>query len=89
VRKGEVMLRQRLCDDPKAILDGETSGSTGKNGCPDLWELEDGSFLVVGTDRTDEFRHLVGKDLYLDETESIVVVPRRTLVSARERIPTE
>lgn len=74
------MLKRRLCDDPKA-------DSSGANGCPDLWELEDGSFLVVGADRTDELKHLVGDGLYLDEHERMIVIPRRTLVSARTAIP--
>jgi fructose-specific component phosphotransferase system IIB-like protein len=76
------LLKRRLCADPKA-----TGESTGRNGCPDIWELEDGSFLVIGADRTEELRHLTGKDLFLDDSERIVVIPRNTLVSAKDSIP--
>lgn len=76
------MLKQRLCEDPK-------SRSSGKAKCPDIWELEDGSFLVIGTDRTEELRKFANKDgVYLDDDERIVVIPRHTLVSARNNIPT-
>jgi hypothetical protein len=81
------MLKRRLCNDPKASPGGGGASSTGENGCPDIWELEDGSFLVVGTDRTDELRHLVGKGIYLDERERIITIPRHTLVSAKDSIP--
>jgi hypothetical protein len=82
------MLKRRLSEDPKASRDGKGPLSTGRNGCPDIWELEDGSFLVIGTDRTDELRSLAGKGIHFDETkERIVVIPRSTLVSAKDSIP--
>ncbi len=75
------MLKQRLCDDPKIR-------SSGRKKCPDLWELDDGSFLVIGTDKTEELRHLANKGgVFLDDDERIVVIPRHTLVSARNNIP--
>lgn len=80
------MLKRRLSEDPKA---GRSAQSTSANTCPDIWELEDGTFLVIGTDRTEELRNLVGDDVHLDSTERMIVLPRRTLVSAKNRIPSK
>ena len=56
------------------------------NGCPDIWELEDGDFAVIGPDITDVAGELpatagCGPD------ERIVRLPRRILVDARRDIP--
>lgn len=82
------MLKRRLSEDPKAVRDGVAT-STGAKGCPDIWELDDGSFLVIGTDQTEALRQLDGEGIYLDEHERMIVIPRRTLLSARKNIPTE
>jgi len=83
------MLKRRLSEDPKASSDGRGPKSTGRNGCPDIWELDDGNFLVIGDDRTEDLKHLVGNGIYLDEArERIIVIPRSTLVSAKSEIPT-
>ena len=55
-------------------------------GCPDIWELEDGDFAVIGPDITDVAGELpatagCGPD------ERIVRLPRRILVDARRDIP--
>lgn len=55
-------------------------------GCPDIWELENGDFAVIGTDITFEADNLpptasCGSD------EKIIRIPRKTLVLAKEDIP--
>jgi len=61
--------------------------SSGANSCPDIWELADGDFAVIGVDRTSELAGHLPPDAFLDPGESLVVIPRRTLVEARENIP--
>lgn len=54
--------------------------------CPDLWELENGDFAVIGTDITE----LAGKlppEAGCAPHERIVRVPRALLIAARENIP--
>lgn len=55
-------------------------------GCPDLWELADGDFAVIGTDIT----ALAGQlppDAGCAPHERMVKVPRALLVQAKSAIP--
>lgn len=59
------------------------------NNCPDLFELEDGDFAVIGRDVTGEVvPHLPG-DAGCGPDERIVRIPRAVLVAARAAIPKE
>ncbi len=64
-------------------------GSTGKVGCPDIWELESGDFAVIGIDRTSELAPHLPKDASCGPDERIVVVDRRILVGAKPNLPTK
>ncbi|MGW4944592.1 hypothetical protein ACWEOZ_23710 [Actinoplanes sp. NPDC004185] len=55
--------------------------------CPDIFELSDGSFAVIGTDRTDEIEMLLPPGAARADYERIVVITRETLVSAKQDIP--
>jgi len=57
------------------------------NNCPDLFELEDGDFAVIGRDVTSEvISHLPG-DAGCGSDERIVRIPRAVLLAARCEIP--
>jgi hypothetical protein len=58
----------------------------GCQGCPDILELDNGDFAVIGTDITAEAANLPSW-AGCAEQERIVKIPRRTLVSARNDIP--
>lgn len=65
----------------------EEHACAGCQGCPDILEMENGDFAVIGTDITESATKLptwagIGKG------ERIVQIPRRTLVLARSDIPT-
>lgn len=56
------------------------------NGCPDLWEMDDGSFAVIGTDIT----ALAGElppEAGCAPGERIVRIPRQLLIAAKANIP--
>lgn len=55
-------------------------------GCPDVFELADGDFAVIGKDIT-EAAKLLPPDASCGPDERIVRVPRRTLVGAKRDIP--
>jgi hypothetical protein len=58
----------------------------GTSGCPDLWELADGDFAVIGEDITvcaDKLPATAG----CGPKERIVRVPRELLVRAKPAIP--
>ncbi|MGW7203885.1 hypothetical protein [Streptomyces sp. NPDC054837] len=55
--------------------------------CPDILELSDGSFAVIGTDRTDELDGRLPTDASRADYERIVVITRETLLRAKQDIP--
>jgi hypothetical protein len=61
--------------------------STNNMSCPDIFELDDGRFAVIGTDRTAELEALLPADASRADYERIVVITRDTLVRAKVDIP--
>mgnify|MGYP001007964983 CR=1 FL=1 len=74
--------KKRIGPDPHA----NGAQTAACQGCPDIWELENGDFAVIGTDITE----LAGKlppEAGCAPHERIVRVPRALLIAARENIP--
>lgn len=76
------MFKNRLGPDPHA----NGAKSAGCSGCPDIFELENGDFAIIGADITAAAGQLppsagCGPD------ERIVRIPRKTLVLAKRDIP--
>ncbi|MFF5299113.1 hypothetical protein ACFY5F_07110 [Streptomyces sp. NPDC013161] len=76
-----VPIVRRLGDPPRQ------RGSLSGDSCPDLFELADGSFAVIGTDRTEELDGLLPADAARADYERIVVITRDTLLRAKRDIP--
>jgi hypothetical protein len=72
---------RRLGDSPRQR--GSLTGET----CPDVFELSDGNFAVIGTDRTEDLDALLPVDAARADYERIVVVTRDTLLRAKRDIP--
>ncbi|MFD6169176.1 hypothetical protein [Streptomyces coeruleorubidus] len=62
-------------------------GSTSGANCPDLFELTDGNFAVIGTDSTAELEDELPGDASRADYERIVIITRETLVRAKADIP--
>ncbi|MDQ7906145.1 hypothetical protein RB614_16660 [Phytohabitans sp. ZYX-F-186] len=62
-------------------------GSIDEHTCPDIFELGDGRFAVIGTDMTSELDGALPADAGRADYERIVVISRDTLVMARAEIP--
>lgn len=58
----------------------------GTYGCPDIWEMEDGDFAVIGADITEHAGKLP-PSAGCAPTERMVKIPRRLLVQAKPHIP--
>ena len=74
---------RRIGPDPHA--DGAQTSSL--QGCPDILELEDGDFAVIGVDITEA---AIGKLKFgagCGPDERIIKIPRKTLVLAKSDIP--
>ncbi|TLS47517.1 hypothetical protein FE633_03145 [Streptomyces montanus] len=62
---------------------GSVSGQT----CPDIFELQDGRFAVIGTDSTEQLDAELPSDAARADYERIVVITRETLIRAKADIP--
>jgi len=83
-RQGDgAVFKRRIGLDPHR---GGTSTS-GSSGCPDVWELTDGTFAIIGAERTSALRAHLPPSANCGPDESIVVVPRALLTHVRKFIP--
>ncbi|MET8136630.1 hypothetical protein ABZV24_32645 [Streptomyces sp. NPDC005251] len=62
-------------------------GSATGQSCPDIFELSDGSFAVIGREATRELEQELPHDAARANDERIVVITRETLVQAKDDIP--
>ena len=59
----------------------------GLQGCPDIFELENGDFAIVGRDVTTTVITELPPGATCGPDERIIVIPRKTLVLAKPHIP--
>ncbi|MEV6753462.1 hypothetical protein [Streptomyces sp. NPDC051214] len=62
-------------------------GSASGQSCPDVFELSDGNFAVIGTEATAALESELPPDASRADYERIVIVSRETLVRAKAEIP--
>jgi len=70
---------------PGPIANGSLCFRT--SGCPDIWELEDGDFAIIGTDITTAAISRLPPTAGCASDERIIRLPRRLLVNAKRDIP--
>ncbi|WP_329127825.1 hypothetical protein [Streptomyces sp. NBC_01465] len=76
-----VRIVRRIGDSPR--LRGSLTGET----CPDIFELSDGTFAVIGTEATEALDGSLPPDAARADYERIVVITRETLIRAKKDIP--
>ena len=74
---------RRIGPDPHA----NGAQTAACRGCPDIWELENGDFAVIGIDITEASEKHLPPSAGCGPDERIVLVPRKTLVLAKSDIP--
>jgi hypothetical protein len=62
-------------------------GSLNNGTCPDIFEMSDGSYAVIGTDLTAELTGKLPAGAARADYERIVVITRETLIAAKGDIP--
>ena len=77
------MFAKRIGPDPHA----NGAKSAGCQGCPDIWELDNGDFAVIGTDITDAAAMLPAS-AGCGPDERMVRIPRKTLILAKADVMT-
>jgi hypothetical protein len=65
----------------------ELGNTSGDGSCPDVWELSNGDVAVIGQDLTDSYRDRLPEGVSVDPGESLIIIPRSTMIAARADIP--
>jgi hypothetical protein len=80
--------------DPRARLmrrvgpaPSELGTTGGRDGCPDIWELDNGDFAVIGRDLTAVHAQGLPDDVVIGGGERLVIIPRVTLLAAKSHLP--
>lgn len=73
---------RRLGPDPHA----NGASTVALNGCPDLWELENGDIAVIGIDITGDCASSLPPSAGCGPDERIVRVPRGVILAAKPDI---
>lgn len=78
----KLMYLRRLGPDP------HENGATTRalEGCPDIFELTDGDFAIIGTDIT-ETKEQLPPSASCGPDERIIRIPRKTLILAKRDVP--
>ncbi len=79
------MFLRRLGPDPHA--NGAVTPAC--DGCPDILELADGTFAIIGEDITDLAKAQMFPTAGCGPDERVIRIPRKTLIAARHDIPVE
>lgn len=65
----------------------ELGATGGRDGCPDIWELDNGDIAVIGRNLTGSYGERLPAGVSVAADERLVVIPRRMLVAAKPDIP--
>lgn len=64
----------------------ELQHTNGRDGCPELWELDNGDIAVIGRDLTEAYQTRLPDGVTLRSDERLVVLPGSMLSSAKPDI---
>lgn len=65
----------------------ELGATGGRDGCPDIWELDNGDVAVIGRDLTTSYRDRLPASVSIAADERLVIIPRSMLIAAKADIP--
>ena len=86
--KTKLSFKKRCGDDPHSLPEViKAGGSVAADGCPDVWELSNGDFAVIGIRKTKELFPLLPKSAGCGPDEEIVLVPRIVMANAKRDLP--
>lgn len=84
----KLLFKKRCGDDPHSLPEViAQGGSPAADGCPDVWELSNGDFAVIGIRKTREFLPLLPESAGCGLDEEIVLVPRVVMANAKRDFP--
>ena len=65
----------------------ELGQTGGRDGCPDIWQLDNGDIAVIGRDLTAAYASRLPEGVSVRRDERLVVIPGVTLAAAKPDIP--
>ncbi|ADI07591.1 MULTISPECIES: hypothetical protein [Streptomyces] len=65
----------------------ELNATGGRDGCPDIWQLDNGDIAVIGRDLTETYAARLPDDVKIAADERLVILPGAMLSSAKPDIP--
>lgn len=65
----------------------ELGATGGRDGCPDIWQLDNGDIAVIGRDLTAAYRGRLPEGVTIAGDERLVIIPGRMLSAAKADIP--
>lgn len=84
----EILFKKRCGQDPHLLPEIIRNGkSAAADGCPDIWELNNGDFAIIGIRKTREFLNLLPESAGCGLDEEIVLVPRVVMANAKKDLP--
>lgn len=87
-KDSQLKFKRRLGQDPHTLPEViAAGGSAALQGCPDVWEMENGDFMVIGIRKTMELKGQLPESVNCGPDEEIVIVPRYILTNAKRDIP--
>lgn len=78
-------IKKRCGKDPHTLPEGKKS--IALNNCPDVFELENGDFAIIGVRVTSDLKDKLPETAGCGPDEEIVYVPRYILTNAKKDIP--
>lgn len=82
-------IKKRCGDIPHTLQESITNGGKSciVDNCPDVFELENGDFAIIGIRVTKELIGKLPESAGCGDNEEIVLVPRYILANAKRDIP--
>ena len=65
----------------------ELGQTGGRDGCPDIWQLDNGDIAVIGRDLTAAYASRLPEGVSIGRDERLVVIPGVILAAAKPDIP--
>lgn len=65
----------------------ELGMSSSSSSCPDIWELDNGDFAMIGQDATVAYEGRLPAGVSVARDERLVVLPRAMVLAAKSDIP--
>ena len=87
MKSQQPIFTRRLGKDPSTLPELADHKCSALFNCPDIWELSDGDFAVIGLRKTKELKQLLPESAYCGPEEEIVIVPRVIFTLAKQDIP--